>query len=437
MSEDKRRTLRIPFLQYFDSHMQEVIRGAGLAFALRIVGAGFGFLFNVLIARMLGAEGAGVYYLALTMAAVASIAGNLGLDQALLRFTATNVARDDWDRVAGAYRRGVMISAFASSAVALTMLICSSWIAEVVFSDPALAGPLRLMALGIPCMSLLALHAELLKGLRRIRDAVLVQGLGVQLISLPVLLLLGGPFGIYGAVLAFVSANLLIFLLSVILWRRATPHIRGVRGSFGTRLLMGTSVPLMWVVGMNLVMTWTDTVMIGIYMESKWVGIYGASLRLVLLTDFILMAVNSIVAPKFATLYARGEHRALNRLATNASKLTTLLALPPTLLILIVPEFFLGIFGEQFRAGASSLAILTVGQFVSVAIGSVGYLLIMTGREKAERNIAISFAALNVVLNFLLIPVLGIEGAAISTSVSLAVRNLVAYAVWRRGRISR
>jgi O-antigen/teichoic acid export membrane protein len=310
----------------------------------------------------------------------------------------------------------------------------SAWIAEAVFSDPALAGPLRLMSLGIPCMSLLTLHAELLKGLRRIRDAVLVQGLGVQLISLPVLLLLGGPFGVYGAVLAFLSANLMVFLLGVVLWRRATPQIRGVRGAFETRLLMGTSVPLMWVVAMNLVMTWTDMVMIGIYMDSEWVGIYGACLRLALLTDFVLVAVNSIAAPKFATLHARGEQRALNNLATNAARLTALLALPPSLVFLIVPEFVLGIFGEQFRVGASSLAILGAGQFVSVAIGSVGYLLIMTGREKAERNIAISFAALNVILNFVLIPMLGIEGAAISTGMCLAVRNLVAYAVWRRMR---
>ena len=412
--------------------MQDVIRGASLAFALRVVGAGFGFLFNVLLARMLGAEGAGVYYLALTMAVIASAAGNLGLDLALLRFTASNAVREDWDRVAGAYRKGLAISASASSAIALATLIGSSWIATWVFSDPALAGPLRLMAIGVPCMSLLNLHAELLKGLGRIRDAVLVQGLGVQLISLPMLLLLGGPFGVYGAVAAFVSANLVVLSLGVILWRRAAPQIRDLRGAFGTRLLMDTSFPLMWIVALNLVMSWTDTVTIGIYMDSKWVGIYGVCLRLALLTDFVLVAVNSVVAPKFAALHAQDKHEELNRLGKSAAKLTALLALPPSLVFMILPGFVLGIFGEQFRVGASALAILTVGQFVSVATGSVGYILIMTGREKVERNIAVSFATLNLILNVMLVPVLGIVGAAISTSASLGVRNLVAYAVLRR-----
>jgi O-antigen/teichoic acid export membrane protein len=429
--------LRIPFLKHFDVHMQEVVRGAGAAFMLRVIGAGFGFLFNVLLARLLGAEGTGVYYLAVTVAIASSIVGTVGLDLALLRFTAANMVRSDWNRIAGAYRLGLAIATGASVAIALIIFVGASWIAQVVFSNQSLTGPLRLMALGIPLISLLTLHAGLLKGLRRITDAVLVQGLGVQLVSLLVLALIGGALGVYGAILAFVSANFLVLLLGISLWWRATPLLRGVRGNFRTRLLLGTSFPLLWVASMNMIMTWTDMIMIGIWMDSKSVGIYGAAMRLAMLTDFILVAVSSIVAPKFAALHAQNDNRALGALASHSARLMALLALPPSLVLLVAPGFVLGIFGPEFQAGAPALVILTVGQFINVATGSVGYLLIMTGHEKIERNLAVGFALVNVLLNLILIPTLGIEGAALSTGTSLALQNLIAYAIVRKKAIGR
>ena len=62
-----------------------LLRG-GQAFALRIVGAVLGFFFNIVLARVLGAQGAGIIYLALTITTIAAILGRIGKDVSLLRF---------------------------------------------------------------------------------------------------------------------------------------------------------------------------------------------------------------------------------------------------------------------------------------------------------------------------------------------------------------
>ena len=87
--------------------------------------------------------------------------------------------------------------------------------------------------------------------------------------------------------------------------------------------------------------------------------------------------------------------------------------------------------GPEFLAGSALLVVLALGQFVNVATGSVGYLLMMTGHEKLMRNSVAIAAALNLALNLTLVPVAGAMGAAIATAISLATLNLVAtYYVW-------
>lgn len=176
---------------------------------------------------------------------------------------------------------------------------------------------------------------------------------------------------------------------------------------------------------MGLVMSMTDTTLLGVWADSESVGIYGVAKRTALLTSFMLVAVNTIVAPKFAELYAQGDRRALSALARNVAKLMTLAATPILLAFVIVPNWVLGIFGSDFVAGAPVLTILALGQFVNVATGSVGYLLMMTGHEKLMRNNTVASAALNVALNAILIPKYSIIGAAVATAISLATMNLI------------
>ena len=99
--------------------MKEVVRGTATAFTLKALGTGLSFGFNIILARLLGAKGAGVYYLALTVTTIASVVGRMGLDNTLLRFTAANAEQKDWDKVAGIYRMGIRIAVGASILVTL------------------------------------------------------------------------------------------------------------------------------------------------------------------------------------------------------------------------------------------------------------------------------------------------------------------------------
>ena len=104
-----------------------------------------------------------------------------------------------------------------------------------------------------------------------------------------------------------------------------------------------------------------------------------------------------------------------------------MLSLPVFVAILIYPEVLLSLFGDEFsnKLAAETLVILASGQMINVFFGSVIYILDMTGKQIISRNILLFTASINIFLNWYLIPMYGIKGAAISTSVSILCWTLL------------
>jgi O-antigen/teichoic acid export membrane protein len=425
----------VPFLRdRFDGHLREVAVGAGVAFALKVLSAGLTFAFTVVLARSLGASNTGVFFLALTVTTIGATIGKGGLDVALLRVVSGSAAVGDWAAVKGAYAAGMRAAFLCSSAAAAGVFVAAPWFAGSLFSEPQLTTLLRWMCLSLVPTTLYLVHAELLKGLRRIAEAVAVMGVIAPLTAVASALLLLPRWGIRGAVAASVTASLLTLACGVLLWRRATPQLRGSPAHFASSELWRSARPLWGVALGQLVFQWSSTLMLGIWATKADVGVFGAAARTAMLTSFVLMAFNSILAPKLAALHRQGNAAALSRTVQGATWLLTLLAAPVLLVFLAVPAAIMAVFGPQFApAGAPLLAIMAAGQFVNVATGGVGVLLVMTGNERAMRNATVFSAVAHVALNAALILRWGALGAALATAISVALQNLLLVAVaWRR-----
>ena len=92
--------------------------------------------------------------------------------------------------------------------------------------------------------------------------------------------------------------------------------------------------------------------------------------------------------------------------------------------LMIFGKPILGLFGEEFKNGYLSLLILIVGQLVNALSGSVGYIMVMTGKQKQASIVFAISAALNIIMNLIFIPIFGIAGAAAVTAASLILWNV-------------
>jgi O-antigen/teichoic acid export membrane protein len=275
--------------------------------------------------------------------------------------------------------------------------------------------------------ALLNLYGELLKAGHHQALSSLVQGAALPLLSLLLLFVFADQIqDASAAATVYLTANLMVLVLSHVLWRRTLPPSSAPSTQpIGWRSLLATAMPMYGSAIADVVMTFSDVLILGLFVTATDVGIYTAAARTALLTRFLLLANSAVAAPRFAALHAAQDHAGLAKLALRSTLLTTVASVPLLLMFLLFPEKILSLFGPQFEAGAQVLMVLTLGQFVNAATGPVGYLLNMSGYHRIEGRIAVVGALMTVGLCFALIPLWGILGAAAANAIATAGCNLL------------
>lgn len=416
-----------------DVHLRDVLKDTGYGFLLRVGGGGLAFGGNWLLARLLGPSGVGIYYLAFTTITIAAVLSRIGLNETCVRYASPAFAAGDWATVAGVRRTASRLVLAASAAITAILLIAAPAISVHVFHQPGLTDTLRVIALALVPFALLNINAMMLQSVRHVPAGTLAQAAAIPG-AFFILLAFSGIFIATPATAAacYTLATVVAFAGVHLFWKHGVRHASIAAKHFDPKMLLRTGFRIMGVNSISLVMTWTDTVCLGIWRPSTEVGLYSIAVRIALLTSLVVSAVNSAVGPKFAQLSAQRNTNALRTLTQRTSLVMTFIAVPVSAVLLIFPEFILGLFGHDFSAAFVVLMILAVGQFVSVVTGALGHLMMMSGHEKSLRNIIIISAVLNVILNVILVPSFGMVGAAIATTISLITMSLMCVASVRR-----
>lgn len=169
-----------------------------------------------------------------------------------------------------------------------------------------------------------------------------------------------------------------------------------------------------------------DVILLSKFTNFESVAFYAVAIKLTTMISLVLASVNTVQAPKIAELYSLKNMKELKRIIKNATKLIFLLTFPVILGLILLSEFILGLYGEAYVVAKSALFILLVGQSVNALCGSVGVYMNMTGKQNVLQKVLLIAFFINLVLNWYLIPVYGIDGAAFSTSFSMIFWNITA-----------
>ncbi len=403
-----------------------------MALVVRTAGAGTTFIFNVLVARRLGVDGTGAFFLALTILTLAAMIAQVGLSEAVLRYVATNAAAGGWRSVRASYWRALGIVVACGGLLTVVLMLTAPMLAVHAFSQPDLTGPVRWMALGIIPTALYRVASMALQGLGRAADAAFCSMVIVPLTALAGVAVLSQA-DVSAVVLCFVGASYLAALVGHWRFVRLTADDTTGNGPLPANSIMASALPLWWVSICQAVNGWTAFVFIGIFATQAQVGLYAAANRTAMLIIFVLAAINMIVTPKMASAHQRGDIDSLARTTRRGALMSFLAAIPLLLIVIVFAGPIMELFGADFGPAASLLLILAAGQFFNAITGSVGYVLVMCGYERELRNTLFIVAALNIALSAVLVPTLGATGGAIARSVALAVQNIAAiWLVWQR-----
>jgi O-antigen/teichoic acid export membrane protein len=412
----------------FSRNLGQISRHSMVFFAGTLFTMAAGYLVKIYVARVLGAEQLGLYALGMTLVSLTQLFGTLGLQGTAARYVAVYSATRNYDALRGLLTRSVGIVFSLNLLLSLGLILSGHWISQNLYHAPDLVQYVPLFAALAVLGALNVLYSQVLGGFKEITKRTIITNFAGSplLIGLTVVLLALGT-GMWGYLAAqIISAAVVVALLVAVAWKLTPP---AARFSLSPLPPLDSEIKSFTAAffGMNVVDflgTQADKILLGLYLNARVLGIYVLASTLSAFIPIILQSVNQIFAPVIADLHAQGRQDVLEKLFQTLTKWILGLTLPLGLVMIIFALPLMRIFGPDFAPGWPVLVIGATGQLVNCGVGSVGYLLLMSGNQRKLLKVQFAMAAVSVLVNIALIPSLGIVGAAIAAASVNAGGNL-------------
>lgn len=409
-----------------DAHLSELLSKGSTSFLIKIGGMLVAYVLAMVITNNYGANFFGQYVTALLLLEVLSIVSRLGIDTSVVRFFSSFNVAGQIISIKKLYAKASLILLLSSSVFACVTYYFSSYISEMLSTK---AMYIQLVSLVLVPLVMFYLNAQALRGFKKISYFAFFNTVALPLGALFFLLIGNYLFNDADVPLyAYMISVLVMSFLSFIIYFKKIP--RGDESPkkeivFKTSRLLKISFPLLLGQSMMLIMGKVDLLMLANMSTQESVGVYSIAVKVSMLAYIGLMAINSIAAPKFSELYSSGKLEELKKIVQQSTKAIFWITLPVVLIFIFFPGMILSLFGAEFKAAVYCLLILSFGKMFSAISGSVGTLLQMSGKEVFFQNVLIASALLNVVLNYILIPIYDIDGAAVASLISNLFWNIL------------
>ncbi len=406
-------------------------------FFIRLFGLGLIFINQALLARLMGAKGYGNYTVIFTWLNFLVVFSMIGFDTSVLRFYPSLAAKQEWGMLKGFLRftkRIILVLSVISSISILLFLLYNASAARfsINFSEAFFWAVFLL-----PLLAFINYYSSVLRALHKIKASLLP-----FYVLLPVLVsvacfiyyqLHDEQLKVDAAVFIYLCCAVGVCILIAVRLRSETRRqTHAVQPEYNRKLWLSVSFTIFIISVITLVLKRIDVLFISYYYGNTHAGIYAVAAMISAFVPFGLTVVDYVFAPRISELYESRQFEKLEAMVSKTSRIIFIITLPIALVIIVFGRFILQIFGTAFVASYLPLIILTAGQLVNAWTGMVAAVMTMTGNQKIFLLVYVFAGLLDVALNFMLVPSLGMNGAAIASAISLAALNLVMYSIVKK-----
>jgi len=404
----------------------DLARDTGVALIIQVGGVSLTYLLQVVLARWMGKTEYGIYEYVMAWSLLLGIFAGLGLARTNLRLISEYRVREDWGRLRGIFKGSCSITLLAGFLIALVgtgILLLIDPERAFTYTNPLLIGVWL-----IPLQGLVQLQLE---ASRALEDVTLAYA-PYQIIW-PILVLCAGLFvmdsdiPITSILMLSVATGFLVVVIfgqRLLIDGKIDKEFEPAEPVYDYKEWFGISLVLLLQGSFIVILNQTDIVMVGNFLGPEQAGTYSAAIKTAMLISIILQTVNTVVAPAFVSLYYQNDLAGLQKIVATVTAWIFWPSLVLGILFMTFSHTILGIFGSDFLAVDWELKILVLGRVLDAVCGSVGCLMVMTGHQNQSVVVFGVAAAINLILNAVLIPIFGSLGAAIATTVSLIMWNI-------------
>ena len=401
--------------------IRDVVKGAGIVYIGLFLELVIAFFAQVIAARYLSVGGFGGLTAGTALLDIGAILSGLGLAAGLSRY----LPRVDAARKRMLTAASVLVTFVVSLAIGVLVVLTSSFLAKEVFGSPEVTVSIQIFGAAIPFAALLNVAVGGIRGQEKALYRVYVKNL-VHTIARIVLVVGAVVYGLDQAGIAGAYAIPYVVSSAFALWLlyRSLPR---AQTAFDRKLFSEVtrySLPFTVSGVSSFVYRSIDIFLILYFLSDEATGIYGIAYAAVSFMGMFSTAFNYLSTPIASRLESTGDiDDAMNLFELTARWLliASVCALVP--LSVFATDFITIIYGQKYENGGIILSVLAIGFAIKNVLSIHNPMLEALGRSKILSLNSVLAAVSNLALNIVLIPVLGIFGAALATVASFVLRD--------------
>lgn len=377
---------------------------------------------QLVLARWLGVTAFGELTYSVNFSQIAATPVDGGMATAVTRFVPEAGARNDPVEEAKVIRGSRQICLVLGTAFALLL----GGVVAIVGGGPAPTSIILIALVAVPLFALTEVQTGICRSYERIAAAF------VAPVALQPILVIAIAFAIAAittrsvtiAVVASVGAIAVVCVQQAWSVRRLRPRTVARVDRADARRWSGVSLPLLVLSLSQLVFSRMDLLFVGIFLGAEKAGIYSVAFRTAAIILLVQTAVNAVVTPRIARLHWAGERAQLETTMLAAVRWVLIGSAALSVPLIVVGGPILGVFGSPFRSGATTLSVYLIGQLVSIGAGPAGWVLGLAGEHRKAAAIGVNSGLITIVAYLVMIPTLGIVGAAAANSLGMTIKNV-------------
>lgn len=422
-----------PNKKEIDKSLKLIVKSSLVVFIGILFSKIFSYLYRIIIARNLGPEIYGLFTLAVMVSLIFFNISCFGLHEGLSRYIPFFLGKNKKGKVQFIFKFSLKILFFTGISTAIILFLFSDMISIKIFHNLDLSIFLKIFALFIPILTIGGLFHLIIRAYERIGWHTFISDIlqtSVQIIFLVLFIFIG--FKKTAVIFSYNLGILSMFLASLLFCRYKISEIFkktkiNKKGkSKIAKEVLSFSWPLMFLGIIALIFSWTDFLIIGYFKNVTDVGIYNAAMPIAALLAISPSLFIQLFLPLTTKKFAKKNSQTMEEISKQIGKWIFLLNLPFAILMFIFPESIINLFfGSKYLGAAVALRFLSIGMFFYSIFIICKNLLLIAGKSKIILLNLIIALTINMILNIILVPKYGINGAAFSTMVGYIFWGLI------------
>ncbi len=411
--------------------LEKISKGAAIVLIGTAIGTALAFATRVIIVRYVSQNEYGIYCSVINLVNIVATLSILGLETGVPRQIAFYQAKNDIPKVEGIVSAAIKISIISGLLFCLFLFVASDFIAIRFFHDQEFADPLKIASAAIPFFVMIISLTAIFRGFGRVQPNLYFRQILMNILFiLTLIIIIIFNLSFLGVLYSFVISTAISFIAYIIYAISKTPlsltREVGVAECPLIKDLLLFSLPLFAAGLFDSIPAWSDTLLLGYFMTPNDVALYNAASPLAHFLPVAMVASGFLYLPLMAQLYAKGQKEEIKRSYAVLTKWIFAFVFPIFLIFMLFPEATLNMFfGSSYIGAASVLQILSIGFFINAISGPNGITLVIMGNTRFVLLASLTATITSIALGIILIPPLGIIGAASATASSLLVRNIM------------